>query len=63
MAVELTIIIKDAEKKKLSLPFIIYEKFSLSDDDPLLKKHIEEALKEFKGEPEDIIVKAQKIFK
>lgn len=59
MSVELTIVIKDQEKKRLTLPFHLYESFSLSADDPVIKRCIEAALKEFNGEPEDVIVKAQ----
>lgn len=59
MNFELKIIIKDAEGKKLSVPFNVYESFNFSENDPVLKGYIQEALKEFKGEPDDIIVKAQ----
>lgn len=59
MCVELIITIKDDEKKKLTIPFLVYETFSFSESDPIIKKYIEEALKEFKGIPDDIVVKSK----
>lgn len=56
MPFELSITIKNDEKRQTS-KYLIYEDCSINADDPIIKEHIEVALKEFNAEPEDIRVK------
>jgi hypothetical protein len=58
MAIEISITITDIEKRRLSRTFLIYENVTLSPDDEVIKQCLDECLKEFKGEPEDIKLKA-----
>lgn len=62
MSIELKVTIKDDERK-LTKDFIIYENVTLIESDPIVKKCIDETLMEFKGEPEDIKVKATLVLK
>ncbi len=57
-ACEITIIIKDNEKS-LRKKFLVYESESvlISANDPVIKDCINETLKNFDGEPEDVKVK------
>jgi hypothetical protein len=55
--VELTITMKDDEKRRLSRTFLVYEEFVMTDLDPLILGYIEEVKKEFKGVPTDVKVK------
>lgn len=56
--VELTITVKDAEGKKLTKPFLIYEKFSLDTHDPIVDKCVTEVIEEFKGEADEVKIRA-----
>jgi hypothetical protein len=58
MSVEITITIKDEEKKKLTKPFLVYEEVSLTGSDPVIQQCVNECLQEFKGEPDEIKVRA-----
>lgn len=58
MTIELMVTIKDEEKRKLSREFLVYEQVTLSEDDPIIDKCVKEVLEEFKGEPDDIKIKA-----
>ena len=58
MAVELTITMKDDEKRRLSRTFLVYEEFVMTELDPLILSFIEEVKKEFQGQPTDVKVKA-----
>jgi hypothetical protein len=53
---ELTVILKDSDRTYRQ-KFLIYENYSVSDDDPVIRMCIEEAKKNFEGEPENIQVK------
>lgn len=53
---ELTVTIKDSEKN-LKKKFLIYEIFTIADNDKVIKNCVEETLEEFCGEPEDIKVR------
>lgn len=53
---ELTVILKDSERTYRQ-KFLVYESYSVSDYDPLILKCIEEAKKNFVGEPENIQIK------
>lgn len=63
MAIELIITIRDEENRKLSKPFLIYEPVTLVDNDPIIVKCLKELLEEFKGEPDDIKLKAIMVLK
>lgn len=63
MAIELVITIKDEEDRRLSKPFLIYEPVTLVDNDPIINKCLKELLEEFKGEPDDIKVKATMVLR
>lgn len=63
MSLELTITIKDDEKRKLSKTFLIYEDVTLRDDDPIIKACLKELIEEFKGIPDDVRVKAIMVIK
>jgi len=63
MSVEIFVTIRDEEKKKLTKPFLIYESVTLSASDPVINQCVQECLQEFKGEPEDIKVRAVLILK
>lgn len=53
---ELTIIFKDSERTYRQ-NFLIYEHFTVSEDDPVIMKCKEEARKNFQGDPESIAIK------
>jgi hypothetical protein len=53
---ELTIILKDAERTYRQ-KFLIYENYSVSDQNDVILRCIQEAKKNFEGEPENIQVK------
>jgi len=58
MSIELTISIKDEEKRKLTKEFLIYEPITLTPSDPIIDGCVKEMLSEFKGTPDDIRIKA-----
>jgi len=53
---ELTVILKDSERTYRH-KFLVYETITASIHDPLIWKYIDEAKKNFEGEPEDIKIK------
>jgi hypothetical protein len=53
---ELTVILKDSDRTYRQ-KFLIYEAYSTSSNDPLIQTCIEEAKKNFEGEPETIQIK------
>ncbi len=63
MPVELTVSIKDAEGKTMKKPFLIYEDIQMKAEDPIIDACVKELLEEFKGEVEDIKVRAQIVVK
>jgi len=62
MSIELSIHMKDDERK-LVKDFLIYEPLTLTDQDPTIVRCVKEVREEFKGEPEDIIIKAKMIMR
>jgi hypothetical protein len=54
---ELTVVLKDADRTYRQ-KFLIYEDYSMSLTDPLIHMCINEAKKNFEGEPESIQIKA-----
>lgn len=63
MSLELTITVKDEEKRKLTREFLVYEPVTFVESDPVINKCVKEILAEFKGEPEDIKVKAMMVLR
>lgn len=61
--IELTIKVKDCNGTLTKRFDPIYEQVTMSEDDPIIKKHIEQALKEFTGEPEDVVVKVRMVIR
>lgn len=57
MSIELTVTIKDDERK-LTKQYNVYENVTFVETDPVLMKYVKEARAEFKGEPEDVVIKA-----
>ncbi len=55
-ATEITVTIKD-EERSLKSKFLIYEKYYVSEDDPIIKDCIARTLRDFNGEPSDIRLK------
>jgi hypothetical protein len=53
---ELTVILKDSERTYRH-KFLVYESLTMTVDDPNIRHYIEEAKKNFDGEPEDIKIK------
>jgi hypothetical protein len=53
---ELTVILKDSDRTYRQ-KFLIYEKYTLSDEDPVILMCIGEAKKNFAGDPESVQVK------
>lgn len=53
---ELTVILKDSDRT-YKQKFLIYELYSPIDSDPIILKCIQEAKKNFDGEPEEITIK------
>ena len=53
---ELTVILKDSART-YKQDFLIYEDYTVSDSDPLIRRCVAEAKQDFKGEPEKIQVK------
>lgn len=62
MSIELKITIRDDERK-LTKDFNIYDRVTFVDDDPIIAQCIKEVRDEFKGEPEDIRIKATMVLK
>lgn len=52
---EISVTVKDAEKR-LTKKFPSYEEFHANENDPVIKRCIEETLQNFAAEPEDITV-------
>lgn len=63
MSVELVITVKDEEKRRLTREFLVYEPVTLTHEDATIDKCVKEILEEFKGEPDDIKVKATLILR
>lgn len=55
MPCTITVRIKDDEKS-LKKDYLIYEQVIVDQDDPIIKECIEELLKEFNSEPDDVYV-------
>lgn len=62
MSTELVVTIKD-EERRLTRDFLIYEPFTFVDSDPTIMQCVKETIEEFKGQPEDIKIKATMIMR
>jgi hypothetical protein len=56
MISELTVIVKDDERI-LKAKHLIYDKYMVDEEDEIIRKHVEELLGEFCGEPTDISIR------
>lgn len=56
MLSEITIVVKNEEKRQTT-KHLIYDVYAVHEDDPTIKSYLDEALKEFNAEPDDIRVK------
>lgn len=56
MPAEITVTVKNEEKKQ-SHKHLVYEDFVCNSEDERLKYLVDEAVKEFNAEPDDIVVK------
>jgi hypothetical protein len=56
MPSELSVIVKNDEKRQTT-KHLIYEDYQVKYDDPIIAKCIEEAVKQFNAEPDDIKLK------
>jgi hypothetical protein len=61
MPAELTVVIKDDEKRTLTRKHLVYETFSFDEQDPIIAKYIKEIQLEFQGNPADLIVTAKMV--
>ena len=57
MSTELTVTVK-GEESTYKQKFLVYEEITWSEDDPVIKECVKEALSNAKIEPEDIKVRA-----
>lgn len=55
-AVEVTVRVSNDEQKFIQ-KFLLYSSFTVSHEDPVLKNCVDETVKNFKGEVEDVVVK------
>jgi hypothetical protein len=53
---ELTVILKDSDRTYRQ-QFLVYEQYSVAEDDPVILACIEQAKKNFQGDPESVQVK------
>ncbi len=53
---ELTVILKDSDRTYRQ-KFLVYEAYQVSCEDPVILKCIDEARKNFEGDPENIQIK------
>lgn len=53
---ELTVILKDSDRTYRQ-KFLIYEDYAVSQDHPVIRMCIDEARKNFEGEPENVQIK------
>jgi len=53
---EITVTVKDDEKS-LKYKYLIYEKYSVDSEDPIIKDCVDKAVKNFDGEPTDVNVR------
>jgi hypothetical protein len=58
MSIEVIVTIVDEEKRRLTKEFLVYEPFTFTHTDPIIKNFVDETRSEFKGEPDTIKVKA-----
>lgn len=54
--IEVTVVLKDSERSYRK-KFLCYEIISVVPEDPTIRAYIEEAKKDFQGEPEDVDIK------
>jgi hypothetical protein len=57
---ELTVILK-CEEKTYKEKFLVYESYSMSEDDPVILEYINTAKASLKSEPEEILVRVSMV--
>ncbi len=62
MLSEVTVVVKNEEKRQTT-KHLMYDSYAIHEDDPIIKALIEDAVKEFNSEPDDIKVKIAMEFK
>lgn len=62
MLSQITIVVKNEEKRQTT-KHLMYDAYAVHEDDPIIKALIDDALKEFNSEPDDIKVKIAMEFK
>ena len=56
MQSEITVIVKDDEKT-LRIKHLIYDDYTISEDDPVIKECVDSTVKQFDGDATDIQIK------
>lgn len=56
MLSELTVVVKNEEKRQTT-KHLIYDVYTVHEEDPLIKDLIDQAIKQFNDEPDDIRIK------
>lgn len=62
MLSEITVVVKNEEKRQTT-KHLMYDSYCIHEDDPIIKALINDAIKEFNAEPDDIKVKISMEFK
>lgn len=57
MSIELIVTIK-GDERTLKRDFLLYEPITFIENDPIIQKCVKESLEEFKGEADDIKIRA-----
>jgi len=56
MPSELSITVKNEEKRQTT-KHLIYDVYAVHEEDPIIKEHMDNAVKEFNGTPDKVTVK------
>jgi hypothetical protein len=62
MAIEITVILKD-EERTYKQKFLHYENLTMDVQDPFIQSCIKSSCDNFKGDPEDIVIKTTMVIK
>jgi len=62
MLSEVTVVVKNEEKRQTT-KHLMYDSYAICENDPFIKALIDDAVKEFNSEPDDIKVKISMEFK
>jgi len=56
MLSEITVVVKNEEKRQTT-KHLVYDIYTVHEEDPIIKGFIDQALKQFNDEPDDIRIK------